>query len=637
MVRIEDFLQYTSLSDVTVSADGAFAAFVATKPNPEQNNYTATLFVLDRASGDRREVFSCSGGVSYKWHGAQLLVKTGKENDKTVYSYINPSNGEITFAFDVPFSVTNLEPIGETLFAVTSMTDCNTRVIPPELGYINAHVKYEIIDELPFWSNGRGFTNKRRNALFLFDSVTGRLERVTETLMNVNAMRVFGGNLYFTAETYDDICPAVGLYVLRKGEVKPECLIEQGRIRIHEFGLLQGNVFVIGSDTKTKLMTDNPVFYMLTKDGKLVELFDEDMSIASGIVTDCKQGANRIVRIHGDYIYFVSTDEYSSQIYRVNTDGNCEQLTTERGSVDGFDIAQNGNILFVAMRGQNLQELYELTADGERALTDFNTNAYSAISIPETFTFQNGGFNVNYVVLKPLNFDESKTYPALVYIHGGAKVCYSEVFFHEMQVLAAKGYFVLHGNPRGSDGQGSEFARLCGQYGTIDFDDIMMAVEKLTAAYPQIDKERLGVLGGSYGGIMTNFIVGKTNIFKCAVAQRSISNMTTALCAADNGYHFVREQMASDPWNNTEKLWAQSPLAYAHNAKTPTLFIHSTEDYRCHYVEAMQMFSALRLHGVDSRICLIEGENHELSRSGRPMQRILRMTEIFSWLDKYLQ
>ena len=136
---------------------------------------------------------------------------------------------------------------------------------------------------------------------------------------------------------------------------------------------------------------------------------------------------------------------------------------------------------------------------------------------------------------------------------------------------------------------------------------------------------------------MVNWIIGHTDRFACAVSQRSISNMVSMFCTSDIGYRFVADQCAATPWTDMEKLWQQSPLAFAHRAKTPTLFIHGNEDYRCDRSEAMQMFTALRYHGVESRMCLFDGENHELSRGGTPSQRMLRLTEILSWLDRWLK
>ncbi len=638
MIKIDDFLKYKTLSNVNYSPDGRFAAFVAIKPLLSENCYNETLCLLDLESRKQREVFSVNGAVVYKWvKSGLLLVLSRRGQAETEFSFINAETGHKSHAFIIPKIVNDIYALAGGTYVFTSVTDHNTSPLPPELSYLSKDVKHEIIDELPFWFNGKGFINKKRTGLFTYNPATGEITGITLPMQNVSSIRAIEGKLYFTAETFTDIKPVSGLYCYDKAIGNIECLVPEDTYRIHGYGVLKGCPFIIGADKNKKLVTDNPAFYFVKKDGNLEPFLDINISPTNNIATDMKQGIGETLRTFNDELFFVMTDEFSSNIWKTDAEGNVTVVTSERGCVDAFDVCERG-IVFSGMRGHLLHEIYSVTEAGQNRLTDINTETLTAndISVPQTVTFKNGGFNVNYVVLKPYDFQPDKTYPAVLYIHGGAKVCYSEVFFHEMQCLASKGYFVFYGNPRGSDGQGSEFARLCGHYGEIDYADIMAAVDYVLLQFPQIDPNRLGVMGGSYGGIMTNFIVGKTNRFKCAVAQRSICNMTTAITVADNGYGFVMEQMDSSPWDNYEKLWNQSPLKYASNVKTPMLFIHSTEDYRCHYAEAMQMFAAVKLHGNDARICLIDGENHELSRNGRPKQRLLRLAEIFGWADKYL-
>ena len=205
-----------------------------------------------------------------------------------------------------------------------------------------------------------------------------------------------------------------------------------------------------------------------------------------------------------------------------------------------------------------------------------------------------------------------------------------------MQVWANMGYFVIFTNPHGSDGYGNKFADIRGKYGTIDYEDLMNFTDYVLEKYP-IDKTKVGVTGGSYGGYMTNWIIGHTDKFKCAASQRSISNWISKFGTTDIGYYFNADQNQATPWINHDKLWWHSPLKYADKAKTSTLFIHSEEDYRCWLAEGLQMFTALKYHGVEARLCMFRGENHELSRSGKPKHRIRRLTEITNWFEKYLK
>ena len=165
----------------------------------------------------------------------------------------------------------------------------------------------------------------------------------------------------------------------------------------------------------------------------------------------------------------------------------------------------------------------------------------------------------------------------------------------------------------------------------MDFTDAALA------RYPQIDPKRLAVTGGSYGGFMTNWIIGHTDRFACAVSQRSISNWLSFYGVSDIGYRFATDQCGGDLFHTPETLWAHSPLRYAQHVKTPTLFIHSDEDYRCPMAEGMQMYTALVDRGIPARLCYFRGENHELSRSGKPKHRIRRLQEITDWIESYTQ
>ena len=163
----------------------------------------------------------------------------------------------------------------------------------------------------------------------------------------------------------------------------------------------------------------------------------------------------------------------------------------------------------------------------------------------------------------------------------------------------------------------------------------MEFTDEVLRRYPQIDAKRLGMTGGSYGGFMANWIVGHTDRFAAVASQRSISNYLSKCLTTDIGYYHNLSAIQADPWTSFDKMWAHSPLKYADKAVTPTLFIQSDEDYRCWMGDAIQMLQALLLHGVPAKMCLFHGENHELSRNGKPKNRVGRLSEITQWMDKY--
>ena len=316
--------------------------------------------------------------------------------------------------------------------------------------------------------------------------------------------------------------------------------------------------------------------------------------------------------------------------------GRREVLTNCPGTVDGVS-ARAGRVAYLAARDMRCAELYTLEEGKERKLTGLNDDFFAARAVQpvEQFPLPCGDTVSEGFVLKPAGFDPAKRYPAVLEIHGGPKFAYGPVFFHEMQLLSAQGYFVLFCNPRGSDGHGNAFMDIRGRYGCEDYDDLMAFTDEALRRYPQIDPSRVAVAGGSYGGFMVNWIIGHTDRFACAVSQRSISNMVSMFCAGDTGYRFIADQADATPWTDAEALWRQSPLRCADKAKTPTLFLHSSCDYRCPLAEGLQMFTALRYHGVESRMCILEGENHGLSRDGRPLQRRRRLEELLAWIRRF--
>jgi dipeptidyl aminopeptidase/acylaminoacyl peptidase len=293
----------------------------------------------------------------------------------------------------------------------------------------------------------------------------------------------------------------------------------------------------------------------------------------------------------------------------------------------------------IGLYKQKLQEIYVYDFAYQKLiqLTKFNQkvlkNKY--IAKPKEFIVKKETHEVKGFVLFPKDYNPNLKYPCILDIHGGPKTVYGKVYYHEMQVWANLGYVVIFANPRGSDGKGNEFADIRGKYGTIDYDDLMDFTDLILKRVKSIDPSKLFVTGGSYGGFMTNWIVGHTNRFKAAVTQRSISNWLSFHGTSDIGFYFSKDQTAGHPNIDTTKLWNQSPMKYAMEVETPLLFIHSDQDYRCPIEQAMQFYSILKEKGLPTKLIWFKGESHELSRSGKPHARQKRLNEITNWFEIY--
>lgn len=247
------------------------------------------------------------------------------------------------------------------------------------------------------------------------------------------------------------------------------------------------------------------------------------------------------------------------------------------------------------------------------------------------------GNPVHVWVMKPPGFKPGRKYPALLTVHGGPHCQYGEAFFHEFQVFAAAGYVVVFSNPRGSKGYGDEHcSAIKGKWGQADWRDIQ-AVTAFMKEQPFIDNKRMGICGGSYGGYMTNWAIGHTNEFAAAVTDRCVSNLVSMVGSSDLPL-VPGEYWDGNSWDDTERIWEQSPLKHFGNVKTPTLVVHSEGDLRCNVEQSEQVFIALKLRRIPTRFVRYPPTtSHGMSRCGPPDLRLHRLGQYLEWWAKYLK
>ena len=629
-LKLDDFTKYKFLSGLKYSPNGEYAGFVVHRMDVAENKYLSNIWLYDSKTKEYKQLTSLDSEKSFIWIDDSNILfpatRTQKNKEKlekgeelTTYYQINIHGGEAKEYFKIPLTVSDIEKVNEDNYLVTGVYNH----YKPDSSLLEEEKDYEVLDEIPFWSNGDGFTNKKRNRLYTFNKESGNLTPITDDWVNVNTLRLNKNTskaIMISNSYKDKMATNSNLYLYDINENKLENLTHEDVFSYSYADFLGDKIIFAGSDMKEYGINQNSNFYILDIKTKAVEkICDYDYSIWNSVGSDCRYGGNSTFKVDSEYLYFVSTEWNSSYIKRIDEKGNIEKMITNGGSIDGFDV-HNGNILFIGLKNMKLQELYLLDDGMEIQLSTFNEWVIESkdISKPERITFETeNGITLEGWILRPVDFDLHKKYPGILDIHGGPKTTYGEVFNHEMQYWVNEGYVVFFCNPRGSDGRGNEFADIRGKYGTIDYDDLMKFTDIVLDKYPFIDANRLGVTGGSYGGFMTNWVIGHTDRFKAAASQRSISNWISKFVTTDIGYYFVDDQQAATPWGDVDKLWFHSPLKYADKAVTPTLFIHSEEDYRCWIAEGIQMFTALKYHGVDARLCMFRGENHELSKIGR--------------------
>ena len=592
-IDIRDFTNYHYPTIFTPAPDGKHAVMAVVDASEKDNCYESCLWLYDMETKKTSRLTSGKKERTFIWMDSETVLfiadrektyqeKAKNEEDWTCFYTLNIHGGEAQFAFAVPYKAVKMKKAGNKL-VLTVKYDYNK----PDLSHMEegeekkAALKawkeekdYEVFDELPFWANGQGIVNKKR--LAVYDPENGSCEIVTPDYENVENSWIEGDNtiLYVSSLYTDKKDVYQGLKQYTISTGELKTLVEQKDMSIDYACILKGKVTFFGSYMKEYGFNENDKLYTV-EDGKVELLSDYDDSIHNSICCDCKF-ADGASAIHDeDKIYFIATLRKQSVIRTFDAKGHMETILDRQGSV--HTLAKSGNtVYFTGMRDMGLTECYAFDGNGETKLTSFNDAVMAERSVcpVEEFTFTYKDLELDGYVIKPVNFDPNKTYPGILTIHGGPRATFGPTFFHESEVFANAGYFVFFTNPLGSDGRGNEFADITGKHGGIDFECCMAVTDEVLKRYPQVDEKHLGVMGGSYGGFM---------------------------------------------------------------AKTPTLFIQSDEDYRCWMGDAIQMFSALKYFGVEARMCLFHGENHELSRSGKPKHRIRRMTEMMEWFEKYLK
>jgi dipeptidyl aminopeptidase/acylaminoacyl peptidase len=345
----------------------------------------------------------------------------------------------------------------------------------------------------------------------------------------------------------------------------------------------------------------------------------------------------------GKALYFETGYKGTSQFFRVDlASRRAAPITTGDRTVHFVDVNERtGKLVFAINDPTHLDDLFvsDLTGRNEHQITHVNDALMKQLALVavERVPYKGAdGWDVDGFFMKPVGWVAGRKYPMVLSIHGGPAGQYGFDWYHEFQVYASHGWAVFFTNPRGSTGYGEKFERgIELNWGGKDYSDVMNGVDAILAKYAWIDRDRLGVTGGSYGGFMTNWIVGHTTRFKAAVTLRSISNFVSDDGTRDGMYGHA-DDFGGDIFEKFDLYWDRSPLKYVKNVKTPTLVLHSDNDYRVPIEQGEQWFRALRHYGVPSEIVFFPRENHNLTRTGEPKHLVESLNWQVYWFEKYL-
>ncbi|MGC1415057.1 MAG: S9 family peptidase [Candidatus Acidiferrum sp.] len=342
-------------------------------------------------------------------------------------------------------------------------------------------------------------------------------------------------------------------------------------------------------------------------------------------------------------VFFTAGVKGETHIFRADLGSRTfSAVTSGPRGIHAFDVNESaGKMAYLASDFQHMDDLYVANLDGseERQLTHANSELWAQLDLQpvERLPYKStDGWAIDGFFVKPLGWEPGKKYPMVLVIHGGPEGMFGVDWYHEFQVYAAKGWAVFFCNPRGSTGYGEKFERgEINNWGGMDYQDIMAGVDAALKQYPWVDANDLGVTGGSYGGYMTNWIVSHTTRFKAAVTLRSISNFISDDGTRDFPYGH-EDYFKGIVFDDFDQYWDASPLKYARNVRTPTLILHSDNDFRVPIEQGEQWFRALQHYGVPSEIVFFPRENHNLTRTGEPKHLVESLNWQLYWFKRYL-
>ena len=644
-VTPEDYFSFKFLSDPHISPDGKFVSYVLTVVDQKKNRRESSVWLvpIDGSSAPRRLSAEGLTSNSPRWSpdGKTLAIistrsadsSSGESPKSQIYLLPMAAGGEAVALTKMKNGVQSYQwsPEGSRIVLVSSSGPLDN-VAPTDRKSDVRHYTH-----LDYKFNDTGWFDEKRRHLWVVNVPGGEAKQITE------------------GQDWNDSDPQWSPDGTRIAFVSDRTGKAYDNSR-------NTDVWVIpamgGTLTKISDHTFEDESPRWSPDGKQI-LFTgqtERHQFAKLYVADSAGGTPSHLAVNNldliptelhwrspGFALFASGTKGETDIFRANlSDHTFSPVIHGPRGVHAFDLNENaGKIVYLANDFQHMDDLYAVSLDGsgEHQLTHVNSEFWSQLDLQpvERLAYKStDGWDVEGFFVKPLGWQSGKKYPMVLVIHGGPEGMFSVDWYHEFQVYAAKGYAVFFCNPRGSTGYGEKFERgEINNWGGMDYQDIMAGVDAALKQYPWVDANNLGVTGGSYGGYMTNWIVSHTNRFKAAVTLRSVSNFVSDEGTRDFPYGH-EDYFKGIVFDDLDQYWNASPLKYAKNVRTPTLVLHSDNDFRVPIEQGEQWFRALQHYGVPSELVLFPRENHNLTRTGEPKHLVESLNWQLYWFARYL-
>lgn len=672
-LEIEDLFAIRLVSEPAISPDGERVVWVVTTIDEDADTYKAALWISDLDGSAPRQLTSGNyRDTAPRWSPDGTTIAfisnrpatisrdedaaRGTDSDsKTVNQVwlIAPDGGEARQLTSHPNGASSISwspDSGRIAFTAADDIDADDAFTAPVT--VGRHADEVIVNDIRYRGDGKGFL-KQYTHIWAIDIASRQAVQLTSDDANDSnpewspdgRLIAFIGNR--RPDRRSRSAQAVQIVPATGGEVRTLGPDDAS------FGAISWSpdgkrlAFIGHEDATTGSSRNNRVWSVdIEGDDPRNHTQDVDITFSDVGMSDLATGGSSSpVWVDDNELLVLGSNRGATSIYRVSlSTGKAQPLTPETQRVLQFDVTPDRKtMVYVAGEINRPFRLCVSNAKGKkvRVLHDPNEELVASVYLAEPIeldvTAPDGG-KVQTWVLPPRGLDPKGKvkYPLIVQIHGGPHAMYGRAMFHEMQVMASRGYGVVFCNPRGSAGYGEAFTGVTrGKWGESDMPDVIAAVDA-ASRLDWVDTDRLGITGGSYGGYLTNWIIGHDNRFKAAVTQRCVSNFHSFVGTSDIGFDFGIYEFGGTPWSDAETLLKHSPISYVERIDTPLLILHSERDFRCPIEQAEQMFTALRYLGKEVAFVRIPEESHELSRSGTPSRRVARLKHLIGWFDNHL-
>jgi len=650
-----DLLKLKFIRSVVLSPDQKQILFVVETASEDKKRYFSHLYMIDDDGGNLRQFTFGEvndSNPAFSPDGRWIVFGSKRGEKKGLYKIFS-SGGEakLLVEADGSFSDVSISPDSRKILCIFKKADD----VPKNKEGKKEEPVFRHITRKMYKLDNVGYLPGDRGHVHVYDIETGKGRKIVNTRNGEKCPVWFpdGKRIAYITNLHpdpDEEGLRDDIFVLALGGKERRLGKPAGPVEGLSVSPDGGRIAYLGHDEPGDAwgVANFHVWSVPASDGAAVDLTPNlDYQALDMTISDTAEETDFIRPMwskDGKSLFFLISESGSSHLARVSSNGGKIERVVD-GKLHVMAASMRSGSSTVAMsisKAASPAEIFIAGTDGKRKLEQITQLNYELtrdlkLSRPEEILVRSSdGYPIHAWIMKPPGFSPRRKYPSILEIHGGPRVQYGNTFFHEMQYLAANGYVVYYGNPRGGQGYGRKHAEsTVNNWGSIDYEDCMALADHMQRQQ-YIDPKRMGVTGGSYGGYMTNWIVGHTNRFAAAVTQRSVTNFISMFGSSDFGFALDRE-IKGAPWTDVESWWEMSPIKHVANIRTPLLISHSEKDLRCPIEQGEQLYIALKKLGRKVEMVRFPDEPHGLSRCGRPDRRIARLEWISRWFDKYLK